>query len=115
MLDAPDPVAERPEPVRVMNSFPRLACDRSGRIWLAFRHRQEAIWGNNAVMVVGGVWVEYVDLARGQVVGARPRSCPGATACSTTARRWSRPEDGPLLVVYNTDGRLRREVESTPT
>ena len=29
-----------------MNSFPRLACDRSGRIWLAFRHRQEAIWGN---------------------------------------------------------------------
>ena len=40
-----------------MNSFPRLACDRAGRIWLAYRHRQEVIWGNQAVLVAGGVWV----------------------------------------------------------
>ena len=104
----------RPEPLHVMNSFPRLAVDRSGRIWLAFRHRQEAIWGNNAVLVAGGVWVEYVTALAGEDVGTPRGSSPGATACSTTARRWSSPATVPLLVVYSTDGRLRREVEFTP-
>ena len=67
VLDAPDPVAAAPgRPSPAMNSFPRLASDRSGRVWLAFRHRQEAIWGGNAVMVVGGVWVEYVTTLAGE-------------------------------------------------
>ena len=35
-----------------MNSFPRIAADRSGRIWLAYRHRQEA-----RSSAVGGAWV----------------------------------------------------------
>ena len=94
VLDAPDPVAEAGGPSRIMNSFPRLAVDRSGRIWLAYRHRQEAIWGNQAVMVVGGVWIEYVTTLAGQDVERPPGPGRGATACSTTARRWSSPATG---------------------
>ncbi len=40
--DAPDPVAGAALPLQAMNSFPRIAADRSGRPWLAYRHRQEA-------------------------------------------------------------------------
>ena len=50
----------------LVNSFPRLAIDRTGRLWLLFRHRQEAVWGNNAVMVVGAVWLEYATALDGK-------------------------------------------------
>ena len=59
-----------------MNSYPRLAVDRDGRPWLAFRHRQEAIWGNNAVMVVGGVWVEYATALEGRTLVDAPAPAP---------------------------------------
>jgi hypothetical protein len=113
VLDAPDPVAEAPQPLRAMNSFPRLACDARGRVWLAFRHRQEAIWGNQSVMVVGGVWVECVTSLSGpawepvQVLARSDGLLDNRPALVT------RGED-PLLVVYNSDGRLHREVEFTP-
>ena len=38
------------------NSYPRLIVDHAGRPWLTFRHRQEAIWGNNAVIVPRAVY-----------------------------------------------------------
>ena len=34
----------RPTALKLMNSYPAAAIDRSGRPWLVFRHRQEAIW-----------------------------------------------------------------------
>ncbi len=69
--ERPTRSAQAPADDRSMNSFPRLACDRSGRLWLAFRHRLEAIWGNQAVMVVGGVWVEYATTLAGPNVERR--------------------------------------------
>ncbi len=76
--------------LQVMNSYPRIAVDREGRLWLAFRHRQEAIWGTNAVMVVGGVWIEHATTLAG-TGGSPPSPLPAATACSTTGRHWSSP------------------------
>ena len=57
------------------NRSARLALDHSGRPWLLFRHRQEAIWGDNTVMVVGGVWVEYATSLVGDA-WATPRPLP---------------------------------------
>ena len=110
VLDAPDPVAEAPEPARLMNSFPRLARDRSGRIWLAYRHRLEAIWGNQAVMVAGGVWVESVTTLQGKEWSA-PQVLSRSDGLLDNRPALVAPDGGPLLIVYNTDGRLRREVE----
>jgi hypothetical protein len=42
-------------PARPMNSYPRLAADRGGRIWLAFR-TPHPVWFN----MIGTVWFEYV-------------------------------------------------------
>lgn len=114
LLEAPNPLADAPNGLRVMNSFARLTCDPSGRVWLAFRHRQEAIWGNHAVMVVGGVWVEYVTSLAGKAWSA-PVPVPSSDGLlDNRPALVSRGADRPLLVVYNTDGRLRREVEFTP-
>jgi hypothetical protein len=113
MLDAPDPVATAPESLHTLNSFPRLASDRSGRIWLAFRHRQEAIWGNNAVLVAGGVWVEYVTALAGKTWDP-PRFVPRSDGLLDNRPALVAPGDGPLLMAYSTDGRLRRELEFTP-
>jgi hypothetical protein len=113
LLDAPDPVATAPQPLHTLNSFPRLASDRSGRIWLAFRHRQEAIWGNNAVLVVGGVWVEYVTTLAGKTWEI-PLYVPRSDGLLDNRPALVSPGDGPLLMVFSTDGRLRRELEFTP-
>ena len=59
-----------------MNSYPRIAIDREGRPWLAFRHRQEAIWGNNAVMVVGAVWIEHATTLSGSALVASAPADP---------------------------------------
>ena len=64
-----------------------LAADPSGRIWLLFRHQKEAVWGNNAVMVIGGVWVEFPHRWRART-GQNRNRFREATACSTTARPW---------------------------
>ena len=96
-----------------MNSFPRLACDRSGRLWLLFRHRQEAIWGNNAVMVVGGVWLECATSLSGKAWES-PMLLPRSDGLLDNRPALVPLADGPVLAVYNTDGRLRHEVEFTP-
>jgi hypothetical protein len=113
IFEAVDPVAEAPEPLRALNSFPRLACDVSGRVWLAFRHRQEAIWGNQAVMVAGGVWVEYVTALAGRS-WTPPRPLSNSDGLLDNRPALVAAGEGPLLVFHNSDGRLRREVEFTP-
>jgi hypothetical protein len=113
LLEAPDPVAGAPGPVRTMNGYPRIAADRDGRLWLAFRHRLEAIWGGPAVMVVGGVWVEYATTLAGPKWEI-PRLLPRSDGLLDNRPALVAPGDGPVLIVYSTDGRLRREVEFTP-
>ncbi|HEV3120391.1 MAG TPA: hypothetical protein VGY53_00745, partial [Isosphaeraceae bacterium] len=113
LLDAPDPAAQAPEALRTLNSYPRLAVDRTGRVWLAFRHRQEAIWGNNAVMVVGAVWLEYVTSLDGRAWSV-PQVLPRSDGLLDSRPALVVPIDGPALIFYSTDGRLRREVEFTP-
>src|SRR5262249_6084772 len=110
---APDPVAQAPAPLKGMNSFPRLLADRSGRIWLAFRHRQEAIWGNNTVMVVGGVWVEYVTSLSGER-WAPLQPLPRSDGLLDNRPALVAPSDGPILAFYNSDCRMHHEVEFSP-
>ncbi len=113
VLDAPDPVAAAPERARLMNGFPRLACDSHGRVWLAYRHRQEAIWGQNAVMVVGGVWIEFVT-SLGGASWEPPQVLSRSDGLLDNRPALVAEGEEPLLVVYNSDGRLHREVEFTP-
>ena len=113
VLHAPDPVAKAGDLVKVMNSYPRLAIDRDGRPWLAFRHRQEAIWGNNVVMVVGGVWVEFATALEGEG-WSTPRLLPRSDNLLDNRPALVPTRDGPVLAFYSTDGRLRREVEHSP-
>jgi hypothetical protein len=113
VLVAPDPVALARQPDTIMNSIPRLACDRAGRVWLAYRHRQEVIWGNQAVLVAGGVWVEHVTTLLGKTWSV-PQALARSDGLLDNRPALVAPADGPLLIVYNTDGRLRSEVEANP-
>ncbi len=113
ILRAPDPVEHAPELLKNLNSYPRLAIDRSGRPWLAFRHRQESIWGNNAVLVVGGVWVEHATTLSGSA-WSPPQPLTRSDGLLDNRPALVQPPDGPVLAFYSTDGRLRREVEMTP-
>jgi hypothetical protein len=113
VLRAPDPVAQAPQSLRVRNSYPRLVIDRSGRPWLAFRNRQEAIWGNNAVLVVGAVWIEYVTSLEGSGWSI-PRPLTRSDGLLDSRPALVQPGEGPVLAFYSTDGRLRREVAMTP-
>ncbi len=113
VLEAPDPVADVSEGLRRMNSYPRLACDPTGRIWLLFRHRQEAVWGNNAVMVVGGVWLEYATSLAGES-WEPPMLLPRSDGLLDNRPAIAFPKGGTPLVFYSSDRRLRNEVEFTP-
>jgi hypothetical protein len=113
VLDAPDPVAAAPQPLKAMNSFPRLAVDPRGRVWLAFRHRQEAVWGNQSTQVVGGIWVEYVGVLAGAKWGP-PSPLPRSDGLLDNRPALVAQGDGPLLVAYSSDGRMHREVDLTP-
>ena len=111
--ETPNPVANADASAQRMNSFPRLACDRSGRLWLLFRHFQEAIWGNNAVMVVGGVWLEGATSFSGRAWDS-PLILPRSDGLLDNRPALVPMPDGPVLAVYNSDARLRHEVEFTP-
>jgi hypothetical protein len=110
---APDPVAGAPMPERRMNSFPRLAVDGAGRVWLMFRHRDEVVWGNNAVMVVGGVWLSYAT-ALGEKGWSAPRPLANSDNLLDNRPALVAVPDGPVLAFHSSDGRLRREVEMNP-
>jgi hypothetical protein len=96
-----------------MNSFPRLAVDTRGRVWLAFRHRHEAVWGNQSTQVVGGIWVEFVSVLAGERWGY-PVPLPRSDGLLDNRPALVAQGDGPLLVVYSSDGRMHREVDLTP-
>ena len=108
VLEAPDPVAGAPNDLRLLNGYPRIAADRDGRIWLAFRHRLEAIWGGPAVMVVGAVWTEYATALAGKAWEA-PQPLPRSDGLLDNRPALVMPADGPALAFYSSDGRLRRE------
>ena len=110
---APDPVEHAPPLLKLLNSYPRLTIDRSGRPWLVFRHRQESIWGNNAVIVVGGVWTSHATVLSGSAWSA-PQPLTRSDGLLDNRPALVQPSEGPLLAFYSTDGRLRREVELTP-
>jgi hypothetical protein len=113
VLRAPDPVELAPQVLKNLNSHPRLIIDRSGRPWLTFRHRQEFIWGNNAVLVVGAVWIEHATSLSGPSWSI-PRPLTRSDGLLDNRPAMVHPGEGPVLVFYSTDGRLRREVEVTP-
>ncbi len=113
VLDVADPVAGMPPQDQRFNAFPRLALDASGHPWLLYRHRQEAIWGNNAVMVVGAVWVEYATMLSGRAWTA-PEPLPRSDNMLDNRPALVARPDGGLLAFYASDGRLHREVEHSP-
>jgi hypothetical protein len=113
VLEAPDPLAGAPNDLRLLNGYPRIAADRDGRIWLAFRHRLEAIWGGPAIMVVGAVWLEYATVLAGQAWES-PRPLPRSDGLMDNRPALVMPADGPALAFYSSDRRLRRELEFTP-
>jgi hypothetical protein len=103
LLDAPDPVAGANLPLQAMNSFPRISADRSGRIWLVYRHRQEA--RNSAV---GGAWLGYVTSLAGKEWTV-PAVLPGSDGMLDNRAAIVVPNDGPLLSFYDGDGRYSHE------
>ena len=113
VLRAPDPVEHAPALLKNLNSYPRLTIDRSGRPWLAFRHRQESIWGDNAVLVVGAVWIEHATSLSGSA-WSPPQPLTRSDGLLDNRPALVQAPDGPVLAFYSTDGRLRREVEITP-
>jgi hypothetical protein len=113
VLQTPDPVGQAPPPLQEMNSYPRILLDHADRPWLVFRHRQEAIWGNNAAFVVGGVWVEHATSLSGPS-WSPPRPLTRSDGLLDNRPALVEPGRGPVLAFYSTDGRLRREVEMRP-
>ncbi len=99
-----------PEELQRHNSFPRLAVDGSGRVWVAFRHRLEAIWGNNPVhMLVGAVWLEYATCLDGDAWSA-PVFLAASDNVLDVRPALARVRGERLLAIYPADGRLRHEV-----
>jgi len=125
-----------PDDLKRYNSYPRLAFDGRGRLWLVFRHRHEAVWGGNpSAMMVGGVWLEYATSFDGEewsppvflassdnlldvrpalaqvgvagVESSSPQPGDGQTGGSKT--RPQAPNPGRLIAIYPSDGRLRHE------
>jgi hypothetical protein len=113
VYDAPDPLASAPDSLKSFNSGPRLLADQAGRLWLMFRHRQEAVWGNNTVMVVGGVWTGHATSLAGNE-WSPPQPLSRSDGLLDNRPALVQAKDGPVLAFYSTDGRLRREVEFSP-
>ncbi len=113
VLAPADPIEAMPTDLHQRNSFPRLAVDRSGRVWLTFRHRDEAVWGNNVVMVMGGYWTEKVTSLSGKT-WTPPQELTRSDGLLDNRPSIVVPGEGPPLVFYSTDGRRRREIEFTP-
>src|SRR5262249_54228501 len=103
LLDAPDPVAGASILLQAMNSYPRIAADRSGRIWLTYRHRQEA--RNSGV---GGAWISYATSLAGKQ-WTTPAALPGSDGMLDNRPAIVVPGDGPVLAFYDGDGRYTHD------
>ncbi len=101
-FDTPDPVEQAAQPLRLHNSFPRIATDRSGRLWLAYRHRHMP---NNSA--VGGVWIEQITSLSGRNWDV-PQVVPRSDAMLDNRPSLVVTGDGPPLIVYDGDNRLQR-------
>jgi hypothetical protein len=112
VLDVADPVSELSEGEQRLNAYSRLVCDPSGRLWLLFRHRQEAVM-SDVVMTVGGVWVEYATCLAGRT-WTPPQPLPRSDGLLDNRPAAVATPAGAILVFFNTDNRMHREVERTP-
>jgi hypothetical protein len=81
-----------------MNSFPRLGVDGSGRVFLAFRHRQQNMRGP-----AGTVWHEYVTTYEGNQWSAPIFVTNSDGLLSNLPALVATQQD--LFLVYNSDGR----------
>jgi hypothetical protein len=109
VLDAGDPVTGVSDGEMRLNSFARLAFDESGRLWLLYRHRQEAVM-SDTVVTPGGIWLEYATCLSGS------KWTPPQPLARSDGLLDNRPAliaapGGSVLVFYNTDNRMHREVE----
>ncbi|MFO0952500.1 MAG: hypothetical protein U0835_15410 [Isosphaeraceae bacterium] len=102
-LDPPDPLARATPQNRLYNSFPRIAADRSGRVWLAYRHRMQP--QNNGT---GGVWHTQVVSTTGRAWSA-PQPLPRSDGMLDNRPSLVTPSSGPAFIVYSGDGRLQRD------
>jgi hypothetical protein len=106
LLEAPDPVAAARLPLQVMNSMPRIAADRAGRIWLAYRHRQEG-----RASAVGGAWMGQITALSGDR-WAEPAVLAGGDGMLDNRAALVTDGDGPLLVFFNGDGRYNHDADT---
>jgi hypothetical protein len=104
LLAAPDPVAQAPESDRTMNHFPRLAGDNSGRVWLAFRHRDDSGRAGNRQSSVGGTWAGQVTSLAGRE-WAPPQRLARSEGMLDGRASLVAPSDGSAWVVYVGDNR----------
>lgn len=98
---------------RRMHAFARLTIDANGHPRLLYRDRQEAIWGANAVMIVGAVWVEQATALVGKSWTPPRTLARSDNLLDNRPALVARPE-GDVLAFHSSDGRLHREVEHTP-
>ncbi len=105
-LDPSDPLAGASQGLPLYNSFPRLSVDRSGRVWLAYRHRQEP-----ASNGIGGAWIEnLVSLAAER--WSEPTVLPRSDGMLDNRPALVVPNDGPVLAFYNGDGRYQSDIDA---
>jgi len=100
LLDAPDPTASAPGPLQFMNSYPRIVAERSGRVWLEFRHRLE-VRGSP----VGGTWIGQVTTLDG-AAWSPLQVLPRSDGMLDNRPALVAPANGPTLAVFDGDGRL---------
>ncbi len=106
VLDAPDPVAQAVGPLRLYNSYPRIVADRSGHVWLEYRHRLE---GRGSP--VGGTWIGLVATLNGDS-WSTSQVLPRSDGMLDNRPALVAPANGPVLAVYDGDGRLGPEGDS---
>jgi hypothetical protein len=103
LLEAPNPAAAAATPLQGFNSFPRLAIERSGRVWLVYRHRQE---GQSSG--VGGTWIGYTTALAGDAWTV-PAPLPQSDGMLDNRAALVVPGDGPMLAFFDGDGRFQQD------
>ncbi|MFQ6132780.1 MAG: TolB family protein, partial [Armatimonadota bacterium] len=89
-------------PMKNMNSFPRLAVDGRGRLWLLFRHREPG-----SRQGPGTAWLEYATTYDGDA-WSPPILLPDTDGLLDGRPPLLTSATGNLLVLSNTDGRQHR-------
>jgi hypothetical protein len=103
LLEAPDPVAALTPLLQGFNSFPRIGVERSGRIWLLYRHRQEGTSSG-----VGGAWFSYATALAGKTWTV-PAPVNHSDGMLDNRPALVVPGDGPALLFYDGDKRFSQD------